>query len=372
MEKLKKVLLFCNGDANLASTWSNIPYLLKNSLEKLNIEVIPVNISINRYVNKLIDIAIRANKVYNHLRTPIHRNLVERKIKKAVNQHKDADFCVFLNFDFINRYNNIPSLVFSDWTYEIFLKRKNHIPTKREQKFIIHQNKILTEADIVLPLFSESFEIIQRQLPSSNLVGINRNVINLLDSRPFDLGEIIEKKNKSNNILFIGRENYREGLDQLLAAIDKLDNVVLNVIGIEGANTETVKYHGWLKKDNPADNKLYYDLMREARIIVNTTSGWSGYSALIEAMYYGTPLIVFPFVQFTKEFGETIDFGFFSEGETTDLTQKIKSIINADADTYEKMSKSAHEQVKEYTWENYARDIIDIMESSISGNLTSK
>ena len=42
---MKTILVFTYGDANNPSTWSNVPYLFTNALEKKGINVIKIDIS---------------------------------------------------------------------------------------------------------------------------------------------------------------------------------------------------------------------------------------------------------------------------------------------------------------------------------------
>ena len=76
------------------------------------------------------------------------------------------------------------------------------------------------------------------------------------------------------------------------------------------------------------------------------------FSSTVEAMYYYTPVIVSPYQDFVKNFGEKIDFGVYNQDFTAEsIANDIKSVINSD--NYTEMCNFAHENVKTYTWENY-------------------
>lgn len=369
MKKINKIILFTKGNSDNASTWSNVPFLMKRSLEEKGVSVIPINYEINPLLIRFINRLIKADRFFDYSRTNIFNLLVNHKIKKTVKIHKDADFCVFLTFDFINKYNHIPTLLFSDWTYRIWLERYNHIPNKRENGYIYFEDKKINQASLIIPLFEESYFKMQKQYPNANIKLIKRNVVNILDNEELNEKSIIETKNSSNQIIFIGRPAYKEGLEVLKQAISKVDfDIILNVVGIEGENTEKVKYYGYLRKDNKEENHLYYKLLREARVIVNPTKNWSGYSSLIEAMFYYTPVIVFPFKQFQLEFGEKLSFGYYCKDNPENVKAIIIQIFNLPEKEYHDLCINAHNSVKDYTWSNYVEEMLDIM----TNYLTSK
>ncbi|MDE6377117.1 MAG: hypothetical protein K2K72_00055 [Duncaniella sp.] len=285
---MKEIILFCYGDSRDASTWSNVPYLMALSFERRGVKVNRVDISPDERVSHVISRLMRLMKMGRgncYTRSTLFRILTERRIKKAVRKYADADFCVFLNFDFYNRYSQVPSLVFSDWTFKILSERGGFKQMGYEKKFLKWQGGVLNNATLVLPLFSDSVAKMRVDYPHANIVGIDRNVINCLDSETLDENTVITKKLSSNYVLFIGREAYKEGLKILIEAIGRLDRPIeLHVIGMSGREIakapDFVKFHGFLRKDNPSECRLYYDLLRNARLLVNPTPEWAGYSQL--------------------------------------------------------------------------------------------
>lgn len=128
---------------------------------------------------------------------------------------------------------------------------------------------------------------------------------------------------------------------------------------------ESVTFHGFLHKDNPAENRCYYELMRGARMLVNPTPTWGAYSSTVEAMYFYNPIVVSHYEQFVKEFGHTLDFGYYCMPEHLDsLVKAIDEIINASNEQYAAMCRNAHKRVASYTWSNYVSSMLKLMEDT--------
>ena len=110
------------------------------------------------------------------------------------------------------------------------------------------------------------------------------------------------------------------------------------------------------------ENELYYKLIIEARVIVNTNPNWGSFSAITEAMYYQTPVITLPYPEFTKTYGTEINFGFYvNEDVTDDLTSKLTDILNDSKDEQLNKMKSALNQVKNFSWSAYTNKVINLI-----------
>ncbi len=367
-----EIILFTYGDARKASTWSNIPYLMAETLESLGHTVRRIDISADRWVSRL------TNAVYNRIlhwegysfyRTSIFRRITERKIKKAVTTYSGADFAIFLNFDYCNRYNRVPSLLLSDWTYRTFIEDRLGLKLEpRDRRFVKQQEQALHDATVVLPLFSETAEKMKADYPEANIACIPYNVINNLSGITTLDASQLRNKYRSDYILFVGRPAYKTGLLKLIEAIKTIDAPTLRVevIGMTADDIPqappSVHFNGFLHKDVPAQRDRYYSLMTGARCIVNPTSKWAAYSSIVEGMYFYNPVIVTPFSQFVKEFGGKIPFGFYIDEHTPgSLARSIETLLGLPEHEYIAMSLAAHDSVKHYTWQRYATDMTRIM-----------
>lgn len=369
-----ELILFTYGDSANASTWSNVPFLMSLNLEKLGHTIHRVDIAPSRFIDVLFKIfshGIFRQKQYSFIRTPFFKWITDRKIKSAVSTHPTSDYCIFVNFDFYNRFSNIPSLLFSDWTYQMLLEDRLGCKIKeRDYRFIRQQEEAIENARIVLPLFSETSDKLRVLYPQANICQIPFNVINNMSGDLSPDPEIIKSKFKSDYILFVGRRKYRKGLEKLIDAIQCINNrhIRIEVIGMErheiSCSPDFVHFNGFLHKDIPDECDRYYNLVKNAKCMVNPTSKWAAYSSIVEGMFFYNPVVVTPFEQFVKEFGRQIDFGLYiDESKDDSLKNCIDKIFSMPMPEYEQCALNAHESVKDYTWERYVAEMIDMMVS---------
>ena len=373
--EIKKIILFTYGDSASASTWSNVPFLMRSTFEKKGIEIVPVDISASKTLSRLHNLFVLrplnllGSRDYYFTRTALFRTITDRKIRKAVDKHHDADYCIFLNFEFYNRFSAIPSLLFSDWTYRILLDdRRQGKSNILDRAFMRRQAKAISKATVVLPLFSRSADTMRRHYPDAEICSIPANVINTLDPQPLDADSIISGKTTSRDILFVGNYAYIDGLRLLIGALDRLktQGATLHVIGMTREQVPdapaNVRFHGYLRKDVPSESHTYYSLMRSARILANPSENWGAYSSTIEAMYYYTPVTVSPYGQFVKEFGTGIRFGEYCTEQSPDtLAAIIDRTFDLSAPEYADRCLHAHKSVENYTWDTYVDSMLAIM-----------
>lgn len=373
---MKEVIFYSYGDSNNASTWSNVPYLFTKELENCGIVVRRINIAPNRYVAKTFDLTISKllhfcypKLEYHWMRTPLFRKLTEYKIKQSVKTYPNADYCIFACFDFCNKYNGIPSMLFGDWTYSILIQdRQGRDLYSIEKEYIEQQNDAIRRAKVVVSLFPQCAENMKQVYPQVNIHYLGSNVINNLCIQPFNLDEIVKRKIKSKSVLFIGQKKYLTGANLLIQAMSKMHedglDYTLDIIGMKrfdfGVLPDFVKCHGYLRKDNKKENELYYRLMYNAKVFVNSTPVWAGFSSMIEAMYFATPIIVSPYEEFLATFGKDISFGYYNKDFTaSSLLYCIKRVINGL--DYESMCHNAHQVTKDYTWKAYIDKLMNIL-----------
>lgn len=371
MEKISEITVYTYGDSSNASCWSNVPYLMTRTFENFGIKVNRINLALPTGFKRIIQFIYKYynsnSRFYSFNRTNLYFKYVYFKVRSSLKKYKNTQFCVFLNFDCYNKFTNVPSLNFSDWTYEILLNRNNTTPLKGDLKFITRQSDTINNTDLVIPLFQESFEIMSNQYPKANIKSINKNVINIMTDANIKNESIIAKKFNSNYILFIGNAAYKEGLISLIEAIKEIDTInkpKLKVIGMTKEQIQSapefVEFYGYLRKDNEQENAVYYDLIQNSKCIANPQKHWAGYSSAIEAMYFYNPVIISPFSQFIKEFGDEPKFGFYVESKET-LKQAIINIFTLNNVEYTYLCKNSHHKVKDYTWTNFAKELINLM-----------
>ena len=104
--------------------------------------------------------------------------------------------------------------------------------------------------------------------------------------------------------------------------------------------------------------------MINARAIVNTTEKWAGPSSVFEAMYYGTPVITIPNRDFLLMVGEDSEIGYYcKENSVKEISEAIEKISGFRLKELFTISQNAHNAVKDFTWENYTRKLIQVMDN---------
>jgi glycosyltransferase involved in cell wall biosynthesis len=369
VENIKEVIVFSEqGDPRLISTWSNVPYFLVKNLESQGIKVNTVNVGKTSITDKILKRVCDAllkklykEPFYNYGRTKLYYEIARYKIKKAIKQYPNADLFIFTTFSLsAHGISPKPTVLFCDWTIRYHIKHfLNREPTKLEQQAIAAQDKVIETADQVFVLFPGVAEEMKQTYRNPN-VHYNGNVINNL--LPSD-ESAIAKKQAAANLLFIGKKTYLNGAKSLIQTFSKLKKtntaLKLDIIGIDPADLDNlpvdVVCHGYLDKGKEKDKQTYYKLLSEATVFINPTPKWGAFSASLEAMYFYTPVIVSPYSEFVKTFGEEISFGKYSDEAS--LAESISVILN-DTD-YSTLCMNAHEAAKEHTWAGYVSRLLN-------------
>lgn len=372
---MKEIILFSYGDANNASSWSNVPYCFSKELERRGIIVRKTNIAPSKWLSKAFSIVIcKLLKMryplieYDWTRTSLFAKLTEYKIKRTVEKYSSAECCIFMNFDFCNRYLQIPSILFCDWTYQILIKdrqKRNLYPL--EEKFALRQSEAIMRAKLVISLFPCCAKKMEIDYPNANIHCLGGNIINNLCRTPLNLETVINKKLDSNKILFIGQKKYLIGAKLVIQAMEEIRgkglNYTLDIIGLKvrdiGNIPDFVTCHGYLHKDNYLENELYYRLICDAKVLINPCKIWGGFSSTIEAMYFATPVIVAPYEDFVTTFGKEVKFGYYFNSSSPECLANLIEKLE-DKGKYKSMCVEAHAVTSNHTWENYVDKMIEL------------
>ena len=101
--------------------------------------------------------------------------------------------------------------------------------------------------------------------------------------------------NETIKVLFCGYDTKRKGLDNAIDIInscnklDKKHHYILNVIGTDGKNTDSIKFYGKLDKTNDHDSKLFHYLFSESNFFLLPTKAECAGIVFSEAAMYGIP-----------------------------------------------------------------------------------
>jgi glycosyltransferase involved in cell wall biosynthesis len=375
MSKIKEVNVFTNGDSSQISTWSNVPFFLTETLLSKGIKVNRIDISPSRRLENIFykvfyRVLSNINKKtsYTYLRSLIHFKDTRNKIAAAVKKYPNSDADIFVTFSFSSGgLTNKPIIQFCDWTYSYDLEHfSNRTPDFFEKQAVKREDSQIISSDLIFALFPSITEYMKARYPSKEIFYLG-NVINSLYKVSVD---DINAKSSSNSLLFVGSNKYIAGASALIAAFEALKPIypalTLDIIGIKTNDFShlpaDVTCHGYLDKGNDKERELYYNIFRNARVFINTTPKWGAFSASIEAMYFYTPVIVTPYSEFIKTFGQEIDFGYYCEDNDAMLIKdKILSIMQNDS--YKQLCVKANSAVQHFTWDAYVDKMVKQIET---------
>lgn len=355
-------------------SWSNIPYLLQKNLEKRGYvvenyvmrEVEPFKTLFNlpiRVLNKFF----KLGTTYFYVRTPVHfffTFLYSRWIGLVSSKQ---DVMVVQGFSYPLHNGKNRQIVLGDWPseylFEKFLRRQ---PSRLERKSIDRENEVIETADAVITLFPNVREYMLGKYKNQNIYCFG-NVVNI-DDEVLVPEDIRLRKLNSCRLLFVGQPFYLLGAQELIAAAQKIRfqgyKCEVDIIGIEpnliGVEYDWLKVHGYLDKEKPDEKKKYYDLLSNARLFVNTTPGWSGFQALLEAMYFHTPIAVRPNESLSSYFPNLNDLAYVLQ----DSRENLESILFdcfSDGEKYEFKSKHSRLSVEYSTWAVFTEKITNLL-----------
>jgi glycosyltransferase involved in cell wall biosynthesis len=370
-----KIYFLTTQSAKKYKSWSNIPYLTQINLEAkgykvVNIvmrELFPVKFLFNLPV-RVIRKFFKNETIYFYVRTPLHfywSCLVIFYIK-LVSSKKDVVLVQGFSYPLSNKKNKM--VLLGDWPSEYlfdhFLKRK---PDFLEKGSLERENSVIESADAVVTLFPDVREYMLNNFKNKNIFHFG-NVVNI-DEDFIVTEKFLEKKNESKHLLFIGRPYYISGALELIEAVKELRldgrNFHVDIVGIDQnllkVDYEWLSIYGYLDKGDPEQKELYYELLKQARVFVNTTAGWSAFQATLEAMYFCNPIMVCENANLKKSFPTLNDFSYIVDG-SQDLKSQILKCFD-DPGTNKKKSTAARLAAEPNTWKNFINGLIQVIDN---------
>lgn len=181
-----------------------------------------------------------------------------------------------------------------------------------------------------------------------------------------DLKRFYPINNKERNtILFVGRIEKRKGLEYLIDAmryvLKEIKNAKVLVAGERYANykievpdeiKENIRFLGFVKP-----YKLP-ELYSSANIFVSPATGNESFGiVLLEAMASGTPVIASDIPGYKCVIEDGVDGILFKPKDSKSLSDKIIEVLKNDG-LQKKLINNGLKKVKEYSWENIAKEIL--------------
>lgn len=370
---MHEITVYTYGDSNSKATWSNVPFYLTDSFERIGFKVNRINMQPNHMIesawNRIVLRVIRLvfpKSTYTFDRTPFFRIFARLKMKFTVKKYPQSEISISTSFSFHpGRYTSEPVVMFCDWTYQYYIAHFLHRePDILERQEIRNQQEMQKSVGLMVSLFPDVKEYI-RIHESNKTVTYLGNVINSEKFNPSST--LISKKYSSNTCVFIGSPKYLPGLLSLLQAVKKLKNnpeIQIDVIGITEDKVplelrgNNVAFYGYLNKSNGEENAQYYEIVDRAKLFVNTNPEWAAFSATLDVMYHATPVVTSHYRSFVETFGDDLNFGRYCENDPEQLADLISSIFQMNFTEYSEWCQNARKSVEPYTWANYVRKIL--------------
>lgn len=358
-------VVFTIGDSRKPSTWSNVPYFFTRTLERSGFPVRRVNIAPARSIQLLFDLPWKAfckligrQTRFSYLRSSFNRKVTNAKIARALKRYPEGH-CVFMTFSFAPPSPR-PYTLFCDQTFAqhiaYFDERK---PDGLEIPTVVEERRNLKNASLIISFFPDLAENLENQ--HGDKVKYYGNVVNIEDV-DVDADKLLARKRSANEIVFIGNKKYIEGLERLADAVVIMNGmhipqVTVNVIGMDRSDLSSAPpnmvFHGYLDKAVPRQRQIYIDVLERSRLFVNPNPKWAAFSASCEALYLYTPVVIFPYNEFERTFGDTNRVGHALRSvRPADIAEAMVTLLRDDA-AWKQKALAAHQATKSMTWGNY-------------------
>jgi glycosyltransferase involved in cell wall biosynthesis len=376
------VNLFALGDCTDLNTWSNVPYYFYQNLRAQSVAVRPVNLVPSTSVwyhafDRLRAIRNRASRfvgapVPDLVRSRAFRVFVNRRLRVFAQQHPHADANVFLTFSFSSyRFMRVPVIHYCDRTYEQHLEETGRKPTRSDRFFMQIDQRNIENASLVLSTNQPCREFISsRYRPKRSLClrpGINTEAA--ID----DPEGLIEQKEKSTNILFIGRGVHKRGADILIRAFTLFNGrhgrrFTLHIVGVEQSElpsdlrppNENIRFYGYLDRTRPTDLERYNALLRSARMFVMPMRPGPFPGVVSELQLHCTPVIASNVAGMSEVLTDGRDSLLIDGFEPNSFADAMDRLVT-DGAAWRQMAWNSHVRRRNWTWAHMVTTFLEMI-----------
>lgn len=378
-----EVNLFTLGDSADIHTWSNLPYFFSKALEEQGVKINRINLMpishlifkvYHRFLLKyLIHIKQAINGkdwTYSPCRDKLIWILVNQKIKKKIKKHSDSDFNIFLTFSFSSyQYSQIPVIHYCDITYENYLEATGRKKNRYDNFFIQNEKNNLKHAYLVCTTSDSCSEFIHKHYAGNNVMKIIGGP-NLDSKVKDDFNNIIKLKARSKEILFIGSNAHRRGVDILIKAFRIFNTknkeafkliiigLTMDQISLEDRKLcRNVKFLGYLSKSVPEQYDIYLNALRSALIFVMPMRNGPWPGATMEAALFYTPVIITDIYTDDKLIRNGYN-GILLDSLTPENVATQMDYLTNNNSIWQKMALNAHKSQSNRTWDEAAQNLL--------------
>lgn len=251
---------------------------------------------------------------------------------------------------------NLAQLVKSPYMPKNISKAKVKRALMYEEEVYQGMEKIFTMSEYLKRSFCEDFGIDEKKITCIGC-GIN------LDEIPDEVEKDYEKK----NILFIGRDFYRKGGEQILRAFktvrEKFTNAKLFIIGPQKVDLPRelslgVVHLGFLSKKDPIQREVFRTTMQESSLFVMPSLYEPFGIAPLEAMVNQIPCILTNGWAFPEMVKPGLNGELVECADTNDLSEKMLSLLSSPSRLREMGLAGRKLVLENYTWDTVVARLV--------------
>jgi glycosyltransferase involved in cell wall biosynthesis len=186
---------------------------------------------------------------------------------------------------------------------------------------------------------------------------------------------LIACKERSTDILFIGRGAHKRGVDILIKAFSVFNQrhggrFVLHIVGVRPQELPPdlqepradVCFYGYLDRTVPRDHDLYNRLMRSARLFVFPMRPGPVAGVLREAQLNCTPIVVSNVPGTPERVAHDYNGVIVDSLEPEAFALQMDALVT-DTPRWRRLAFNAHASVKDWTWARTAENFLDVVRS---------
>jgi glycosyltransferase involved in cell wall biosynthesis len=379
------VNLFTYGNSRDVNTWSNIPYYFERSLLARGVRVNAINIAppettALRQLARALNVRRRVASLFGAdfasdiYRTKLNYRLTNHQVRSGALRHDDADLNLFLTFSFSSHAQApVPVVLYCDRTYEHHLEDRGRVPGWRDRAFIRVERDNIQHAALVLTTSEVCRDFIRSRYKTDRVVHLRAGLN--VDAGERDPESLIACKERSTNILFIGRGAHKRGVDILIKAFSIFNQrhngrFALHIVGVRPQELPTelqeprqdVSFYDYLDRTVPDEHDLYNRLMRSARLFVFPMRPGPVAGVLREAQLNCTPIVVSNVPGTAERVAHDYN-GVIVDNLAPEAFAKQMDALVTDAPRWRRLAFNAHASVKDWTWAKTAENFLDVVRS---------
>ena len=197
-----------------------------------------------------------------------------------------------------------------------------------------------------------------------------------VETSDVDAHGLIAQKERSRNILFIGRGAHKRGVDILIKAFTMFNqrqggSFRLHIVGIRSeelppdlrAGRNDVRFYGYLDRTVAEERDVYNTLVQSARLFVFPMRPGPVAGVIREAQLNCTPIIISGVPGASERVAHDHTGVLVESLEPEDFARQMDALVT-DAPRWRRLAYNAHLSIKDGTWSATAQNFLQIVHAS--------